>query len=69
MKMFEETTTYGSKDLYEVYPKLFKRFGKSASIAGCGVAGEFGYANSGIVFNDLIANRPSRYRGVVAWVR
>jgi aldehyde:ferredoxin oxidoreductase len=50
------------KDLYEVYPKLFKRFGKSAVIAGCGVAGEYGYANSGIVFNDL-AKRPSRYSG------
>jgi aldehyde:ferredoxin oxidoreductase len=50
------------EDLYEVYPKLFKRFGKSAVIAGCGVAGEYGYANSGIVFNDL-AKRPSRYSG------
>jgi len=53
---------YKGKDLYEVYPNLFKRFGTKASIAGCGVAGEHGYANSGIVFNDL-ANRPSRYAG------
>jgi len=53
---------YKGKDLYEVYPKLFKRFGKSAAIAGCGVVGEYGYANSGIVFNDL-AKRPSRYAG------
>jgi aldehyde:ferredoxin oxidoreductase len=53
---------YKSEDLYEAYPKLFKRFGKSAAIAGCGVAAEYGYANSGIVFNDL-AKRPSRYSG------
>jgi aldehyde:ferredoxin oxidoreductase len=53
---------YKGKDLYEVYPKVFKRFGKNVAIAGCGVAGEYGYANSGIVFNDL-AKRPSRYSG------
>jgi aldehyde:ferredoxin oxidoreductase len=53
---------YKGKDLYEVYPKVFKRFGKNAAIAGCGVAGEYGYANSGIVFNDL-SRRPSRYSG------
>ncbi|NWF92246.1 MAG: aldehyde ferredoxin oxidoreductase [Syntrophaceae bacterium] len=53
---------YKGKDLYEVYPKLFRRFGDKVAIAGCGVAGEYGYANSGIVFNDL-AKRPSRYAG------
>jgi aldehyde:ferredoxin oxidoreductase len=53
---------YKGKDLYEVYPKVFERFGAKTSVAGCGVAGEYGYANSGIVFNDL-ANRPSRYSG------
>src|SRR4030042_204400 len=54
---------YKGEDLYKVYPKLFKKFGKKASIAGCGVAGEYGYANSGIAFNDLLGNRPSRYSG------
>jgi len=53
---------YKGEDLYEVYPKLFKKFSKKATIAGCGVAGEYGYGNSGIVFNDL-AKRPSRYSG------
>jgi aldehyde:ferredoxin oxidoreductase len=53
---------YKGNDLYEVYPKLFGRFGKNVAVAGYGVAGEYGYANSGIVFNDL-ANRPSRYAG------
>jgi len=54
---------YKGKDLYEVYPKVLKRFGTKTSVAGCGVAGEYGYANSGIAFNDLLANRPSRYAG------
>jgi aldehyde:ferredoxin oxidoreductase len=53
---------YTGKDLYEVYPKLFERFGSKAAIAGIGVAGEYRYGNSGIVFNDL-SNRPSRYSG------
>ncbi len=53
---------YMGKDLYEVFPKLFERFSNKATIAGTGVAGEFRYGNSGIVFNDL-ANRPSRYAG------
>jgi aldehyde:ferredoxin oxidoreductase len=53
---------YKGKDLYEVFPKVFERFGAAIAIAGFGVAGECGYANSGIVFNDL-AKRPSRYSG------
>ncbi len=53
---------YKGEDLYEVFPKVFKRFGAAIAIAGFGVAGEYGYANSGVVFNDL-AKRPSRYSG------
>jgi len=53
---------YTGKDLYEVFPKLYERFGAKVAIAGFGVAGEFGYGNSGVVFNDL-AKRPSRYSG------
>ena len=52
---------YVGKDLYEVFPKVFEEFGK-VNVAGIGVAGEFGYGNSGICFNDLAA-RPSRYSG------
>ena len=52
---------YAGKDLYEVYPALFQRFGKVA-IAATGLAGEHGYGNSGIAFNDLLG-RPSRYSG------
>lgn len=53
---------YVGKNLYEVFPKVYERFGEKAAIAGCGVAGEYGYANSGVVFNDL-NKHPSRYSG------
>jgi len=53
---------YVGKDLFEVFPKIYDRFSGRIAIAGCGVAGEYGYANSGIVFNDL-AKRPTRYAG------
>jgi aldehyde:ferredoxin oxidoreductase len=53
---------YVGQELYEVYPKLFKRFGKKVNIAGIGVSGEFLYGNSGVVFEDL-KGRPSRFAG------
>ncbi len=53
---------YAGKDLYAVFPPLYERFGKGVAIAGTGVAGEYGYGNSGIVYNDL-SRRPSRYSG------
>ena len=53
---------YKGKDLYKAFPKVYERFGAKIAIAGFGVAGEYGYANAGIVFND-IAKRPSRYSG------
>jgi aldehyde:ferredoxin oxidoreductase len=53
---------YIGSDLYAVFPKIYERFGKGISIAGIGVAGEYGYANSGIVFNDL-KGQPTRYSG------
>ena len=52
---------YLGKDLYKVFPKLFKRFGK-VNIAGIGAAGEFRYGNSGLVFDDT-QGRPARYAG------
>ena len=57
---FSPADEYTGKDLHEVFPKVYERFGTGVAIAGCGVAGEYGYANSGIVFNDL-SKRPSRY--------
>jgi len=53
---------YVGRDLYEVFPELFERFGDKVSVAGIGTAGEFLYGNSGVVFEDL-AKRPSRYAG------
>ena len=53
---------YAGKELYGAYAKLYERFGAKASIAGCGVAGEYGYGNSGVVYNDL-NKLPSRYSG------
>ena len=51
-----------NKPLTEVFPKIYERYGKSVSISGCGMAGERGYANSGVVFNDL-EGRATRYAG------
>jgi aldehyde:ferredoxin oxidoreductase len=59
---FKPADEYVGKDLYEVFPEVFERFGKKAHVAGVGVAGEFGYANSGIVFEDM-KQRPTRYAG------
>jgi aldehyde:ferredoxin oxidoreductase len=52
---------YVGQDLYEVFPKVFDEYGK-VNVAAIGVAGEFGYGDSGICFNDM-AGRPSRYAG------
>jgi aldehyde:ferredoxin oxidoreductase len=52
---------YVGQDLYEVYPKVFERFG-NVNVAGIGVAGEHLYGNSGIAFDDL-KKRPTRYSG------
>jgi aldehyde:ferredoxin oxidoreductase len=59
---FFNAKSYANKPLSQVFPKVFERFGKTISISGCGVAGERGYANSGIVFNDL-QERATRYAG------
>jgi aldehyde:ferredoxin oxidoreductase len=59
---FFDATEYTGKDLYEVFPKVYERFGKGISVAGCGMVGEHGYGNAGIAYNDL-AKRPSRYSG------
>ncbi len=53
---------YVGKNLYDVFPMVFEKFGKRVHIAGIGVAGEYGYANSGIVFDDM-KQRPTRYSG------
>jgi len=59
---FEPADAYVGKNLYDVFPQVFQQFGSKVTVAGVGVAGEYGYANSGVVFNDL-KRRPSRYSG------
>ncbi len=53
---------YAGKGLYEVYPKLFERFGKRADIMGIGVGGEYLMTTTGVCFNDE-QGRPTRYSG------
>jgi aldehyde:ferredoxin oxidoreductase len=59
---FFDATEYAGKDLFEVFPKLYAKFGNKISISGCGVSGEYGYGNAGVVFNDQ-SKRPTRYSG------
>ena len=59
---FFDATEYTGKSLSEVFPKVYQRFGNKISICGTGLAGERGYGNSGVVFNDL-AKRATRYAG------
>ncbi len=59
---FFDATAYVGKDVYEIYPQVFEKFGDKVNIASMGTAGELGYSNSGIVFNDQ-HRRPSRYAG------
>ncbi len=59
---FFDATEYAGKPLPEVFPKVYTRFGKKISISGCGVAGEYGYSNAGLVFNDE-ERRATRYAG------
>ncbi len=59
---FFDATEYAGKDLFEVFPKLYARFGEKISISGCGIVGEYGYGNAGVVFNDQ-EKRPTRYSG------
>ncbi len=53
---------YVGKGLYEVYPKLFERFGEQADIMSIGVAGEYKMTMAGVCFNDT-EGRSARYAG------
>ncbi len=59
---FFDAAEYTGKPLMEVFPKVYDKFGKRISISGVGLAGEHGYGNSGVVFNDE-AKRATRYAG------
>lgn len=59
---FMPADEYAGRDLYDVFPEIFDRFGKKVGVSGIGVAGEFLYGNSGVVFEDQ-EGRPARYAG------
>jgi len=59
---FFDASGYAGKNLFEVFTKVYAKFGDKISISGCGVAGEYGYGNAGIVYNDP-AKHPTRYSG------
>jgi aldehyde:ferredoxin oxidoreductase len=59
---FSPADEVAGKDLYEGFRKVYERFAGRIAVAGCGVAGEYGYGNAGIAYND-IGKRPSRYSG------
>jgi aldehyde:ferredoxin oxidoreductase len=59
---FFDATGWAGKPLTEVFPKVYDRFGRNISISGIGMAGENGYGNAGLVFNDL-ERRATRYAG------
>jgi aldehyde:ferredoxin oxidoreductase len=59
---FFDATKFTGKPLMEVFPDVYKKFGERISIAGVGLAGEHGYGNSGVVFNDE-SKRATRYAG------
>jgi len=59
---FFDAKEYTGKPLTEVFPKIYDRFNKHVAISGCGLAGEHGYSNAGVVFNDQ-ERRATRYAG------
>ena len=59
---FTPADEYAGRDLYEVYEEVYDDFGKRVHVASVGTAGEFGYGNSGIAFNDM-KREPNRYSG------
>jgi aldehyde:ferredoxin oxidoreductase len=59
---FFDATPFTGQPLADVFPKLREKFGERISISGCGLAGEYGCSNSGVVFNDM-SNRATRYAG------
>ncbi|HEY89535.1 MAG TPA: aldehyde ferredoxin oxidoreductase [Thermoflexia bacterium] len=59
---FLPAAEYVGEDLYVSYAKLYERFGKRVHVAGVGKAGELGYRNSGVAFDDM-RHKPTRFSG------
>jgi aldehyde:ferredoxin oxidoreductase len=58
---FSNVDEYVGKGLYDIFPKIFKKYGK-VDVAAIGVSGELLNGNAGIAYNDL-KKRPSRFSG------
>ncbi len=61
-ELMPATAEWVGKGLYEVYPKMLKKFGEKVGIISIGVAGEKLMSMAGICVNDP-ENRPTRYAG------
>jgi aldehyde:ferredoxin oxidoreductase len=59
---FFDATAYTGKPLPGVFKDIYAKYGEDVSVCSMGAVAEYGYANSGIVFNDMHM-RPSRYAG------
>ncbi len=59
---FASADAYAGRDLYEAFDDLYGAIGEEMHVAAIGTAGEFGYGNSGIAFNDM-KQKPTRYSG------
>ena len=59
---FTAADTYTGRELYSVYEELYEHFGDKVDVAAIGTAGELGYGDSGVAFNDM-KNKPTRYSG------
>lgn len=59
---FFDATDYTKQPLSAVYPPIYEKFGERVSVCSVGAAAEYGYANSGVCFNDQ-SKRPTRYAG------
>lgn len=59
---FFDASAYSGHLLPDVFPLMYEKYGNKVSVAGIGVAGEYGCRNSGVAFNDQ-KNRATRYAG------
>lgn len=59
---FFEATQYTGKQLSQVFPAIYEKFGERISVCSVGAVAELGYSNAGVVFNDQ-EKRPTRYAG------
>jgi aldehyde:ferredoxin oxidoreductase len=59
---FFDASEYAGKPMQGVFDHIHERFGKKIAVSGTGLAGEHGYSNAGVTFNDE-ERRATRYAG------